>query len=154
AERVAVDVHRAAIRRARAARRALTAAQDLVDADPVALGQAPRRRGLGGDLGDAADGLVARHDRELLARHANPAVVLREVRPAEPDRLDLEHGSAGRRLGLRELADLVRTVAHEHRRANAHATTSWSTTAPSRRIGTQKYGDAASPSAAASCTWS
>ena len=88
------------------------------------------RRGLGRDLGDAAHRLVAGYDRELLPRHADSAVVLREVRPAQPDGLDLEHRTAGRRLRFGELAHFVRAVAQEHRRSDAHTVTSGSTDDP------------------------
>ena len=43
------------------------------------------------------------------------AVELRDVAAAQPDRLDLQHRTARRRIGHGELADLVAAIAEEHR---------------------------------------
>src|SRR5437588_826064 len=82
--------------------------------------------------------------RELLGRDTARPVEPREVAAAQPDRLDAQHCSTGRRFGFRELAHLPRAVAVEH--AGAHGAHDGAL--PARRTGIQWYGDSSSPAAA------
>ena len=72
----------------------------------------------GASFDDPADGLVPGDDREHgRAGDDLDALELRDVAPAQPDRLDLQDRAARRRVGDGELADLVGGVAEEHRGA-------------------------------------
>ena len=76
---------------------------ERLDADAVALLDAPARGGLVADLGDAADGLVAGDHGVVRGQRA---LVLLVVGAADAAGLDAEEGVVGADLGQRELAHL------------------------------------------------
>ena len=93
------------------------AGDERLDADAVALLDAPAAGGLVADLGDAADGLVAGDDGEA---DGERALVLLVVGAADAAGLDLEEGVVGADLRDRQLAELegagaVWTMAREVR---------------------------------------
>ena len=86
--------------------------QDLVDPDAIAFLHA--EVGVGRELDDPADGLVAGdHGEHARVGDQLDALVGREVAAAEAAGLDPQHRAAGRRVGHRELPDLVLLVPEE-----------------------------------------
>ena len=88
------------------------ARQDLVDPDAVALLHA--EVGVGRELHDPADHLVARDDREhARVRDQLDALERGEIAPAEPAGLDAQHRATGRRVGNGELPHFIAFVPEE-----------------------------------------